>query len=76
LIATEACTLLDVVLSPAPGAGAPAESDEPAAGQAEEVLLDENKRREDGKHSFYMVRYVTCPLMQLAFCWCLVVGYS
>jgi protease II len=44
----------------APGAGAPAESDEPAAGQAEEVLLDENKRKEDGKHSFYMVGAVTC----------------
>jgi hypothetical protein len=40
----------------AAGAGAPAESDEPAAGQPEEVLLDENKRKEDGKHSFYMVR--------------------
>jgi hypothetical protein len=39
----------------APGASAPAESDEPGDEQPEEVLLDENKRKEDGKHSFYMV---------------------
>ncbi|KAF6261715.1 prolyl oligopeptidase [Scenedesmus sp. NREL 46B-D3] len=39
----------------APGAGPPAESDQPGEGGAEEVLLDENRRKEEGKHSFYMV---------------------
>jgi oligopeptidase B len=39
-----------------PGLGPATESDTPDEGQAEEVLLDENKRKEEGKHSFYMVR--------------------
>lgn len=38
-----------------PGSGPPSEADEPAADQPEEIILDENKRKQDGKHSFYMV---------------------
>lgn len=40
-----------------PGAPPPSESDAPPAGAPEEVLLDENKRKAEGKHSFYMVRW-------------------
>lgn len=39
-----------------PGLGAPTEADAPDESQPEEILLDENKRKEEGKHSFYMVR--------------------
>ncbi|WIA19863.1 hypothetical protein OEZ85_005766 [Tetradesmus obliquus] len=50
----------------APGAGALAESDEPGQQQPEEVLLDENRRKEEGKHSFYMVGCCeTSPNQQL-----------
>lgn len=38
-----------------PGAPAPSEADEPSPEQAEEVLLDENQRKADGRHDFYMV---------------------
>jgi len=38
-----------------PGQGAPTEADGPDDTQPEEILLDENKRKEEGKHSFYMV---------------------
>jgi hypothetical protein len=37
------------------GLGAPTESDAPDVSQPEEVMLDENKRKEEGRHSFYMV---------------------
>jgi hypothetical protein len=30
-------------------------ADAPSEDQSEEVILDENKRKEEGKHSFYMV---------------------
>lgn len=36
-------------------AGPPTESDEPSADQPEEIILDENKRKTEGKHTFYMV---------------------
>lgn len=36
-------------------AGPPAESDEPSVDQPEEIILDENKRKTEGKHTFYMV---------------------
>eukprot|EP00879_Flechtneria_rotunda_P023219 GHRR01024550.1.p1 GENE.GHRR01024550.1~~GHRR01024550.1.p1 ORF type:complete len:252 (+),score=76.18 GHRR01024550.1:1263-2018(+) len=36
-------------------AGPPSEADEPSPDAPEEVLLDENKRKQQGKHKFYMV---------------------
>ncbi|MEW5300193.1 MAG: hypothetical protein WDW36_003139 [Sanguina aurantia] len=36
------------------GAGAPCETDSPDPAETEEVILDENRRKEDGKHTFYM----------------------
>jgi len=38
-----------------PGAGAPTERDTLDEAQPEEVLLDENRRKEEGRHTFYMV---------------------
>jgi hypothetical protein len=38
-------------------AAPPSEADAPAEGAVEEVLLDENARKEQGKHEFYMVRW-------------------
>lgn len=37
------------------GASQPSETDAPDESVPEEVLLDENKRKEQGKHEFYMV---------------------
>lgn len=49
-----------------PGQGAPTEADGPDDTQPEEILLDENKRKEEGKHSFYMVGCCeTSPNQQL-----------
>ncbi|MEW5311304.1 MAG: hypothetical protein WDW38_003032 [Sanguina aurantia] len=37
------------------GAGAPCETDSPDPAEPEEVILDENRRKEEGKHTFYMI---------------------
>lgn len=50
-----------------PALGAPTETDAPDDSQPEEVLLDENKRKEEGKHDFYMV----CCVSWVGLClWC------
>jgi hypothetical protein len=54
------------------GLGPATESDAPAEGQAEEVLLDENRRKEEGKHSFYMVGDTWWAALDSFFCFCCV----
>ncbi|KAI8471644.1 MAG: prolyl oligopeptidase [Monoraphidium minutum] len=52
------------------GAAPPGEDDAPPEGVAEEVLLDENKRKEEGKHEFYMVSAVDESPDQRLLAWC------
>lgn len=42
------------------GAGPATEADEPSEDQPEEIILDENQRKTEGKHTFYMVSALHC----------------